>query len=569
LPVRTLVTVAGEIDAFAQDGRRLAWIATPVGYKGCGTLVLHEIPTAARTSVRTGECNLGFDGLLLVGRRAYWTAAGGSNTTFYLELSTASAFERRPREVAFQSIGVGGFDHLISPVSDGKSVYFWTSPEDSTPGPIERFDGIRRRPVTPTISSIHALAAGGGRFAFAEAVRTYDCAAEPAWSPDGRVIAFAAGPNDTDSDSARCREGLWLVNPDGSMPRRIALDAQTPDWSPDGSRLVYGDSAGTIVVSDAGGGSPRTIIGRGSEPSWSPDGRRLAFARDTSVFVSNADGTGERLVVADAREPDWSPDGTRLVVARTSRTTPGLALVNVEGDPQLFTLTRGYDTEPAWSPDGRRLAFAHCWDPHLACATSTDATKISFIAPDGSNRTDPQADSDETFDAAPSWAPDSKQLVYTRMRYWEDDGDSHLHTLTRQLTSTPNPQTPVVVRSRTGRTLSRVDPDSPAAGLVVTNRFVGVLTRERGTSTFEIGGAVDRHVTTAGAVNSELAASGNQLVFRIGRVIFVLDARRGRPRVVARAASTPVGLSIVGRRIAWAEKLGRTARVRAVVLPAP
>ena len=569
LPVKTLATVRAQIDGFAQSGDRLAWIATS-RRTHCANVVIHEVRTGSRASRGTGTCGIGTPGgLLLAGSRAYWTVEHRSNTMEWVELVTGSAADPRVRALAFQSVGKGGFDNLIAPVSDGRSVYFWTSPEDSTPGPIERFDGIRRRPVTPTLSSLHALATGGGRFAFAEAVRTYDCAAEPAWSPDGRVIAFAAGSTDIDSDSAQCREGLWLVNPDGSMPRRIALDAQSPDWSPDGSRLAYGDSAGTIVVSDAGGGNPHTIIGRGSEPSWSPDGRRLAFVRNTSVFVSNADGTGERLVVADAREPDWSPDGTRLVVARTSRTNPGLALVNVEGDPQLFTLTRGYDREPAWSPDGTRIAFAHCWDPHLACSTSTDATKISFIAPNGGSRSDPRADSDETFDAAPSWAPDSKQLVYARMRYWDDEGDSHLYTLTRRLTSTPDPETPVVVRARSGRTIMRTVPISPAVGLMVTSRVVGVLTRVRGTSTVQIHRPVERDVTVLGVMDPHLAGSGNRVVFRIGRTIFVLDARRGRPRVVARAASTPIGLSIVGRRIAWAETLGRYARIRAVTLPAP
>jgi hypothetical protein len=61
-----------------------------------------------------------------------------------------------------------------------------------------------------------------------------------------------------------------------------------------------------------------------------------------------------------------------------------------------------------------------------------------------------------------------------------------------------------------------------------------------------------------------LAASGHRVVFRAGRSIYVIDARSGRLHLVARAAGNPTGLSIVGRRIAWAENVGRGARVRAV-----
>jgi hypothetical protein len=53
-------------------------------------------------------------------------------------------------------------------------------------------------------------------------------------------------------------------------------------------------------------------------------------------------------------------------------------------------------------------------------------------------------------------------------------------------------------------------------------------------------------------------------VLRIGRTIVAVDARTGRRRPLARAAAVPVGLSIVGRRVAWAENLGRSARIRSV-----
>ena len=64
-----------------------------------------------------------------------------------------------------------------------------------------------------------------------------------------------------------------------------------------------------------------------------------------------------------------------------------------------------------------------------------------------------------------------------------------------------------------------------------------------------------------------LAASGPRLVIRVGLRILLFDTRSGRLASIALARATPIGLSIVGRRIAWAENVGRTARVRSVLLP--
>ncbi len=65
---------------------------------------------------------------------------------------------------------------------------------------------------------------------------------------------------------------------------------------------------------------------------------------------------------------------------------------------------------------------------------------------------------------------------------------------------------------------------------------------------------------------SSLSVSGSDVVFRTGNRIWLLDMRTRRRRVVARAARTPVGLSIEGRRIVWAEGFGKGGRVRVVFL---
>ncbi|HEY6461897.1 MAG TPA: hypothetical protein VIY73_17145, partial [Polyangiaceae bacterium] len=68
------------------------------------------------------------------------------------------------------------------------------------------------------------------------------------------------------------------------------------------------------------------------------------------------------------------------------------------------------------------------------------------------------------------------------------------------------------------------------------------------------------------ATAPELSAGDGTLVFRVGRSIRAVDTTTKRVRTVAKAAATPVGLSIAGRRIAWAENVGGRARIRAITL---
>src|SRR3989441_10256274 len=70
-----------------------------------------------------------------------------------------------------------------------------------------------------------------------------------AWSPDGKVIAFAAGPNDREAAGGeRAKQALserriWIMNADGQQRRRLTTDAQYRDeyplWSKDGQHILF------------------------------------------------------------------------------------------------------------------------------------------------------------------------------------------------------------------------------------------------------------------------------------------------------------------------------------------
>jgi hypothetical protein len=64
-----------------------------------------------------------------------------------------------------------------------------------------------------------------------------------------------------------------------------------------------------------------------------------------------------------------------------------------------------------------------------------------------------------------------------------------------------------------------------------------------------------------------LSAAGRNVVFATGHVIRRLDAKTGAVTVLAMAVRKPVGLSIEGRRVVWAENMRRFARLRAVTAP--
>ena len=202
----------------------------------------------------------------------------------------------------------------------------------------------------------------------------------PAWSPDGRWIAFVST---RDGD-----EELYLMSATGSQVRQLTRNKvkdQTPAWSPDGRWLVFasergGNRARELYVMPSKGGPATRIVrsplrwNESFAPVWSPDGRWIAFVSNRAglfgvdIYVVRANGTQLRRLTrstrddgfpADSTMPDWSPDGSRIAFVSNRDGNNELYLMNRDGtNPRRLTIThRIFEAQPRWSSDGTRLLF--------------------------------------------------------------------------------------------------------------------------------------------------------------------------------------------------------------------
>ncbi len=201
----------------------------------------------------------------------------------------------------------------------------------------------------------------------------------PAWSPDGKKIAFESS-----------RAGNWeiyVMNADGSAAARLtnnpANDLQ-PAWSPDGRKIAfvstrdsrYNSHSEIYVMNATGSGLTRLTNNLPSQcysslfnkcgeasPAWSPDSRRIVFAHksglhSTILEIMNADGSGVTPVPntgPNVGAPAWGSSGKIAFV-----TSDGIFVIKPDGSGLTrLTYTLGWgDEDPSWSLDGTKIAFS-------------------------------------------------------------------------------------------------------------------------------------------------------------------------------------------------------------------
>jgi Tol biopolymer transport system component len=233
---------------------------------------------------------------------------------------------------------------------------------------------------------------------------------------------------------ARSGGDIYRINADGTGLRRLT-DGLDPAWSPDGRHIAFTRwrNPWGVYLIDADGGGEQRIVDRErlKEVAWSPAGDRIAFTLNlgssepkevclpggycytippmfsAQIWIAEVDSDGFLSLPLDDQSvhaPSWSPEGNRIVYAGPR----GLAWIDLDSNETGdFVGSKAADGSPAYSPNGRQIAFMgrvhNRWEIFVMNADGSERRQIT--------QSDPRLEQ-PPHNVAPAWSPDGSQIAF-------------------------------------------------------------------------------------------------------------------------------------------------------------
>jgi len=252
----------------------------------------------------------------------------------------------------------------------------------------------------------------------------YEADTDPAFSPDGRTMAFAR--------RTPIASDIYLQPVAGGEARRVTSDGKLImglAWSADGRSIVYAsDRAGLSALwrVPISGGEAEPLVGSGQDafgPAVSPRGNLLAYSQrlwNVNIWRakgprSTAQGSSPIELISSPRvqaDERFSPGGKRIAFASNRSGSFEIWVCNSDGSsPVQLTSVGGFAGSPYWSPDGRWIAF-----------DSPPGGKAGVFVV-GAEGGEPRRVTEGTWTAGvPSWSRDGKWIYFWSNR----SGDGEL-----------------------------------------------------------------------------------------------------------------------------------------------
>lgn len=229
----------------------------------------------------------------------------------------------------------------------------------------------------------------------------------PSVSPDGASVVYAAfrEPNIYEIYEVNIASGVIT-----QLTDRLG-NLNSPEISPDGNTIVFKLSTPSehqLWLMNRDGTNPRRIPNvTGWDPTWSPEGNKILFASDmngaTQLYTVNLDGS-ELLQVSNLPairgRSDWSPDGSFIVTYSGQPWKRDVYIMNADGsNTRMLSPTGGNSQGPSISPDGAWVAFTSYFDQYGI----DNGCEIYIMRADGSDVR--RVTNNDYCDYQPRWGP--------------------------------------------------------------------------------------------------------------------------------------------------------------------